>query len=1009
MGIAAREKKWASRPAARRELRRKEGSTSAAQDAKVRPVVEGSGVRSERDAFDVGDQLGLDQLKARLFGTTEPVRRLGRYRVVEELGRGGMGVVLRARDERLDRFVAIKVLPAEASGSAEQRARLGREARALARLSHPAVVQIHDVGDLEGALWVAMEYVQGRTLRAWLEASDSWGAWPDVLRVLLDAGEGLRAAHDAGLVHRDFKPDNIMVADDGAARVLDFGLARLGEERDDAGRSVSGPVALTESDPASGAGLTTLTRVGQVAGTPAYMAPERFDHAPADARSDQFSFCVTLWEALHGARPFGSHEAAGLARFVESVAEGTIDPPEAARRVPSWLEGALRRGLSPDPDDRWPSLDVLLRFLRERPRRRARVVTRVAVATSLVGALALGLAAAERPEDCAVGERVFSGIWDDERRGALEASFGSSGVERAEIAAASVSEELDRWQHGWVDAQQQACEDTRVAGVASESRLDQHTHCLQRQRQRFAATVELLVDADARVVGHASDVLAGLPEVGRCASERPGGVGARPDDPEAREAVERGYEILARAGTLRRVGRFEESDGLANRVERLAQDHQHLPLELRARALSARLLMDRGAVDEGAQALLDVVRGAERERLDPLVAKLRVHLATGVAGRWSQPALESMIHDEAKAWLERNPLGAVPSRELARAAVILELERGDLRQAGSLLDAMRAEPPPSERVRLREAQLAARLDAQGGRLERARGALTKVAEQISERWGPGAKAIADIEFDLGLLALETGEVDVAREHAARAHEAFSVLYGSAGPELVEIDLLRARIQLASGEIQRANDMLEELAPRAASALGDEHLDTRAAYEALGVTRYFVGDFAGSLSAYQQALTIAERVLGAKHPEVAILRSNIGETLAALERHEDALASFRVALTDLALAHPSDSLDHAYPLKGAGKSLIALGREDEAIPLLERALGLHSGEQQDPMERLDVLRSLALALAGRDAPRARRLAAEAEPLFERVGLADERAEFKNLLDSTIATTPKNTRQ
>jgi tetratricopeptide (TPR) repeat protein len=959
-------------------------------------------VLSERDAFDVGDQLGLDQLKAQLFGTREPVRRIGRYRVVDEIGRGGMGVVLRARDERLDRFVAIKLLPSEASDSAEQRARLEREARALARLSHPAVVQIHDVGDLDGTLWVAMEYVQGRTLRAWLDATESGRAWPDALNVLLDAGEGLRAAHDAGLVHRDFKPDNIMVADDGAVRVLDFGLARLGEESDEGGSRASGASALDDSDRGAGSGLTTLTRVGQVAGTPAYMAPERFEHAPADARSDQFSFCVTLWEALYGARPFASHEAAGLRRFVAKVAEGELDGPDAARRVPSWLADAVRRGLCPDPDARWPSLEALLRFLRERPKRRARVVTGVAIAASVLGALGVGTATAERSELCTVDEAAFSGLWDETRRDALERSFRSSGVPYAEVSAASVTEALDGWQGAWIDAQQQACEDTRIAGVASEARLDQHTHCLQRQQQAFATTVEVLANADPRVVGHAAELLAGLPDVERCEHVRPDEVDARPDAPQAREAVDRGYDMLAKAAAMRRIGRFDESGELAGQAEQLGLAHEHRPLELRARAVAAGLRIDRGAVDEGAQALLDVVRDAERERLDSLVAELRVQLATGVAGTWSQPALEAMVHDEARAWLDRNPIDATSSRELGRAAVVLELERGDLDQAASMLAALRNDPPPSERSRLREAQLAARLSAQRGQLGRAQRELTTVAEQITKRWGPGAKAIADIEFDLGLMALETGDLELAREHASRAHDALGVLYGAEGPELVVVDLLRARIQLAGGDVQGANEALEELAPRAAENLGDAHLDTRAAFEALGVTRYFVGEFEGSLRAYQRALTIAERVLGARHPEVAILRSNIGETLAALGRHEDALAAFRVALKDLSLASPEDNPDHAYPLKGAAKSLVALGRGGEAVPLLERALALHSGERLDPLERLDVLRSLALVLASRDAARARALAAEADPLFESLRQPDERTEFYERLESSIAT-------
>ncbi|HET9988068.1 MAG TPA: serine/threonine-protein kinase, partial [Kofleriaceae bacterium] len=238
---------------------------------------------------------------------------VGRYVVLDVLGEGGMGVVYSAFDPELDRKVAIKLLQTRESGSTpstkqggEQKAWLVREAQALARLSHPNVVAVYDVGTLnEDQVFVAMELVEGVTLREWLKAEAR--PWREVLPVLVAAGAGLAAAHEAGLVHRDFKPDNVLVARDGRPRVMDFGLARLrrASTHDDAQPKDTSDVA-----PSAGAIETRsplseqLTIAGAMLGTPAYMAPELYNGATADARSDQFAFAVTLFEALFRARPY---------------------------------------------------------------------------------------------------------------------------------------------------------------------------------------------------------------------------------------------------------------------------------------------------------------------------------------------------------------------------------------------------------------------------------------------------------------------------------------------------------------------------------------------------------------------------------------------------------------------------------------------------------------------------------------------------------------------------------
>ncbi|MFY0538394.1 protein kinase domain-containing protein [Nannocystis pusilla] len=289
--------------------------------------------------------------------------RIGRYVLAGPIGRGGMGVVYLARDEVLGRRVALKLLDSGAA-VATQQARLLQEAQALARLAHPNVVTVHEAGEHAGRIFLAMEFVPGDTLRAWQRERERDRA--ELLAVAVQAGRGLAAAHDAGLVHRDVKPDNIMVGVDGRVRVMDFGLARLA-------RTLAG-----DDELASPASPGPLTQVGAVIGTPGYMAPEQRRGAVVDPSGDIYSFCVVLYELLAGERPGGEAHEAVLVR----------------RGVPAWLAAVVARGLLNDPAARWPTMHALLDALEQDPiarrRRRLRIAGIVALTGLVVAALVLG-------------------------------------------------------------------------------------------------------------------------------------------------------------------------------------------------------------------------------------------------------------------------------------------------------------------------------------------------------------------------------------------------------------------------------------------------------------------------------------------------------------------------------------------------------------------------------------------------------------------------------------------
>ncbi|MCY1016321.1 protein kinase domain-containing protein [Pyxidicoccus sp. MSG2] len=295
----------------------------------------------------------------------EPSSRasVGRYHILDKLGSGGMGVVYSAYDPELHRRVAIKLLHPDANtvARADGASRLLREAQAMARLSHPNVVSVHDAGTFAGRVFIAMELVDGLSLRHWLRAEHR--TWREVLEVFRQAGRGLVAAHAAGLVHRDFKPANVLISQDGRAQVTDFGLARTTAdiEAAEAGRRTApAKVPILQDDFLE----SPLTEAGLVMGTPAYMPPEQHEDGRTDARGDQFSFCASLYEALYEQLPF---EGKRSTEYLLEVSAGRVRPPPRGSRVPAWLFRAVSRGLSPAPEARYPSMAVLLDALGQDP------------------------------------------------------------------------------------------------------------------------------------------------------------------------------------------------------------------------------------------------------------------------------------------------------------------------------------------------------------------------------------------------------------------------------------------------------------------------------------------------------------------------------------------------------------------------------------------------------------------------------------------------------------------
>jgi hypothetical protein len=499
---------------------------------------------------------------------------IGRYVVLERIAAGAMGVVLAAYDPKLDRKIALKLLHPGldvGTGTSGGVARLIREARALAKLSHPNVVTVHDADVVGDQVFIAMEFVDGSNLAAWWRQRER--SWPEIVDVLAHAGRGLAAAHAAGLIHRDFKPENVLVGVDGRVRVVDFGIARAPGllSRGDGGRSA--PPSEPEQRPEDGAAIlrTTergdgaatddawarasarLTRTGALLGTPAYMAPEQHLGLAIDARTDQFSFCMTLYEALYGVLAF---EGSSVAALAMNVTHGRLREPPARSSVPPWLRRAVLRGLSTDPEERWPSMDALLAELAREPKRR--LVRRVGVAAFAgVAVLAVAWPTSSRSAACAGAERHLDGVWDDDTRQVVDQAFVATELPFAHAATATTATALDAYTTEWVEAHRAACEATHVHGEQSMDLLDRRMACLDGRLRRVAALTRVLARADAEVVGRAADAVGALPGLEPC---RDVDALLRADVPlsgDARRTADEADAVLAEAEALRAAGKFD--------------------------------------------------------------------------------------------------------------------------------------------------------------------------------------------------------------------------------------------------------------------------------------------------------------------------------------------------------------------------------------------------------------------------------------------------------------------
>ena len=925
------------------------------------------------------------------LASTEPARpahvevdasKIGRFVVLRKLGEGGMGVVYAAYDDELERKVAIKLLRTEFSGQQQSvgQARLLREAQAMARLSHPNVAQIYEVGKFASSVFIAMEFVAGHNLREWLERSPR--SWQAILGAYIQAGHGLAAAHAAGIVHRDFKPDNMLMGDDGRVRVLDFGLARPDE-------------ALVEAVGVSGSsGLYALglTQAGAFVGTPAYMAPEQLRREPADAQSDQFSFCVALFEALFGYRPFFGTD---LAELREAVLAGRRAEPPDDTRVPGWVAQVLARGLSVAPEQRFPTMTALLAALEGRLHggRRTRLGIAALVLGSGLAAAAGGYAVSElratgAPSCSAGGERLV-GAWDPQIAERVRVGLVGHGAAYTRDVATAVATRLGSYATAWTAAYADACA-AHQRGEQSDALHDLRMACLDDRRVALRALTTVLSAADEAAVEKAVQAADRLPLLARCAdasallAQTP-----PPDDPTVAHAVEEIGEQLAQTRARFELGQYQAALREILPLRREAERLGYAPTLAAALHLEGLLRDALGEYAASEAALLQAVITADGGSDDDLRAAAMIDLARAVGLRQARFD-EGLRHAElARGGVQRLADGAPLTARLELRLAEISLQRGDFAAAGPHVEA--AIELHAQLYGEDSTVFAAALDLRASLLflraeyAAALAEYRRVEAIYGRAYGPQHPSLGKVLNNIGAAQLSLLDYAAAGQTYGRALAILRAGHGDDHPSLATVYTNLGLIALGEGQFARAIEEFERALAIYTMSLPASHPSIGDCLMDLGEGYLLAGRHAEAIASFERALAAAVQGFGAGHERSTRALARLGAAQLRAGRDAEAMLSFRRALAEQR-GEPGPAL--GLVRAGIGGVQLQAGELAPAIDELEAALVL-LGSASLPHELAEVQFTLAQALWARgpaDAARARGLAGEAQANFLGSGAA-----------------------
>jgi len=804
---------------------------------------------------------------------------LGRYLVLEPLGRGGMGAVYVAYDPELDRRVAIKILHAdgEQAGSGGRSALLG-EARSMAKLNHTNVVAVHDVGEHDGRIYIAMELIEGRTLRDWY--SEERPGWREVVRVYTDAGRGLAAAHAQGLVHRDFKPDNVMLGEDGRVRVMDFGIAMTHD---------------AEADAPNDAGFVH-------AGTPIYMSPEQHAKEAVGPESDQFSFCVTLWEAVYGSRPFAGSTSLEIAA---NVLAGQRREVPSGRGVPGWLRALLETGLAIAPSDRFASMDALLETMARAERRRR--FRNVALGVSLAG---LGFVTVEARQhfahqeavtECERDSRSIEATWNSEQRAATRTLFGEESF-GAEIGG-RILVVLDEYAEQWSKARAEAC--LAVAdGVRDDEQYARATWCLDQRHAEFSALVDALphgsIDAMELMVALGSS----LATIEAC----------------------KDHELLERLPFPPAESR-EALDSLNRQIAKIAADAAPVGSTRHAEAL-------------------EIVEEARGIGWTPVEARARAEVGAMLHAAMRGAEAETELEAAFFLWLEAgsNIDAAVVAYRLAGLAAVHLGSSKDARRWARLGDTLSKDAPDPLQLRRAQGRHVWGLVHFESRDYRA--ALPYFEEALTlfeAAYGANHPAINHILSGLSATHWALHETDRAAAYAERSYEVITAALGHEHRQssmvlnnLAEIDMQRGRFDSAIRRHQRA------LAIRQV-ALAPDHPRIARSHHNLAKALSERGLLEEAVEHWEASVRVFDATSGPQNPDVAMPLFAQGEALLTLGLLDGArTVAERAASIRASAGAPTRSQAEATRL--LARIEFESGNDEAAMSRFREALELYA---QDP--------------------------------------------------------------
>lgn len=804
---------------------------------------------------------------------------IGRFHILDLLGAGGMGVVYAAYDPQLDRKVAIKVLRTRGltpKRREREATRLLAEARAMAQLSHPNVVTVYEAGTIDERVFIAMEYVPGMTLREW--RTDQKRSVAEILDAYIKAGRGLAAGHHARLIHRDFKPENVLVGLDGRVRVIDFGLARPSYTQVDT--PTPGDEDLGVPAP------TLLTTAGSLFGTPLYMAPEQHEKRDLDARSDQFAFCITLYEALYGCMPFPCTSYAELAC---AVIDGKIIPPEPNPEIPLRVVDAVLRGLRPNADERWPSMDALLDEL-EPPvgRRRGMIIA----AAAITGAVAVGATllivrvTGDEPEvvnPCLAGEEQLAGVWDANVKGRVKSAFNATKRTHAPDTFQRVERALDRFSEDWVRRRREVCEATRLRHVQPEPDYDVRMQCMGARLGELKALVDLFATADARVVDKATLASRNLRMADSCTKL------TATDAPAATTQLggleNEWFAIRALAETKR----YQEAVGRAQKLLERVQPLGNTSFEAEVKFLVGVMQSGAGRAADAETTLRETLIVAAHAKNDTLIAQVWSLLIFVIGNQQARHSEAIALQSVAQVAIERSDA----NRELLKYELLYNVgtahyTKGEYRRA---IDA-------------HEASLALR---------------TSLNRQNDE---------IDIALLLNSLAasyLRAGVVFKAKDMFTRALAMLEKELGPSHPDVAMVQVSFAGLDQAMlnypDAVKHANDALRVLE----EVHGPEHEAVASTIYSVAVSYNGLEDYKAAVPFYERAATIFQKA-NPNHAMYPLAVVGLADCLEEVNQAERAVVEGERGLAMVAEANNADKVQLAYARYVLAKALWSANRD-----------------------------------------------------------------------------------